>query len=124
MEMIFTFKVQARCRLFDKVMNNEEAESYDDRDIELHLNSKDAMMFLFKFTPATFKISNGMTVMMKFSNDPEHKLIAMIIQDLDEVNYIVMNPNQLWSEILLAYTDISVYNKIQVLNSLTEIEEE
>ena len=115
MELKTTFKVTARCKHLEPEMGDE---SYSDKNIDLYLNVKDAMMFLFKFTPSVFKLSNGMLVYLKFKNDPENKLIAMILTDLTDEKFIVLNPNQLWSEILEAYEEIRLLEKIQVLSSI------
>ena len=121
MEMKTTFKVTARCKL---LVENNDNETYNNKDIDLYLDQKDAMMMLFKFTPSVFKLSNGMDISMKFDNGPENKLIAMVLRDLNDDRYIVLNPQVIWTEVLEAYEEIRLFNKIQVLSSLSIPENE
>lgn len=123
MEIKNTFKVTARCRL---LAEDADKESYNDKYIDLYLDQKDAMMMLFKFTPSVFKLSNGMDISMKFDNGPDNKLVAMVLRDLNDDRYIVLNPQVIWTEVLEAYEEIRLFNKIQILSSLSipESEEE
>lgn len=120
MEMKITFKVTARCR---EMKDNIDSESYNDENIELELTKRDALFILFKFTEPIFKLDNGVTMMIKMN--PNLKLKAMILI-IDDKKYIVLNPNQIWSETLKAYEDISLFERIQVLSSINvpDIEEE
>ena len=121
--LITSFKVTAVCRN----INSESEESYNDKKIDLFLNGKDAMMILFKFAPNVFKLSNGMTMYFKFKNDPDNNLFAMILADLDGEKYIVTNPQMIWTDVLEAYEQIRLVNKIELLSTLIsedEVEEE
>ena len=114
MEMINKFTVTARCRLLDE---EATSESYNDIQIELELDKADAMGFLFKFTPFMFQMSNGKQIFMKFGDD--FRLTAMILLDPDNnKKYIVVNPQQVWTEILEAYDQIRLFDKIQALSSI------
>ena len=127
MEIINTFKVTVRCKHIETVSEDsaDNRETYSDKTMDLYLNSKDAMMLLFKFTPAIFKMSNGMTMIMKFTNEPDKWLISlMILVDLDAEKCLVLNKEQFWSEVLEAYENMRIMDKLQVISSLTTIREE
>ena len=122
MNLITTFKITARCR----ELSEKDKENYNDQDIELELNYKDTLMILFKFTPSIFELSNGLTMVIKFNNSPENKLIGMLLIDQDgiigsenqENTYIILNPQKVWSDVLEAYEQIRIINKLEVLSSL------
>ena len=127
MELINTFKVTVRCKHIETMdeNTNDKGETYSNKTIDLYLNTKDAMMLLFKFTPSIFKMSNGMTMIMKCTEELDKWLISfMILVDLDGEKYLILNKEQFWSEVLEAYESIRIMDKLQVLSSLSNIQEE
>ena len=114
MEIINKFTVTARCRMLEEETTDE---SYNDIQIDLEMDRTDAMKFLFKFTPFMFQMTNGYQIFMKFGDD--YRIIAMILVDVEnEKKYIIVNPQQLWSEVLEAYDQIRLFDKITALSSI------
>ena len=126
MEMNHTFNVIARCRKLDEITAKDE--SYNDEEITLTLNKADAMKFLFKFTPFIFELSDGKQVVMKVDNYKCTVTTMVIIDKENEISYVVTNPQMLWTDILEAYEQLRLYDKIEILSSIhvpdPDIEEE
>lgn len=116
MELKIGFDINVRCK---EITDNMSDESYDDNYINLNFSMEDAYMILFKFTPNVFKLSNGYTMILKFDNSAENKLLGIvIISPESDHKYVVTNPSIFWTEVLDGYEQTRVCSRITLLSTM------
>lgn len=130
MELVKAFKINVRC-LYLQLDGTVKRDLF--KDLELTLDTTDAMRILFKFGPNMFNLSNGLQLIMRFDDTPENKLRAMFINDPvkmqdedteDTGRYIVAYPQLFWTEVLSAYDQIKTVEKIEILYSIPIADDE
>ena len=104
MKIDMSFKVTALC----KVYNTTQETDVDNMELTLELDVKQAMNFLFKFTPNTFDYQQ---FKVHLSHDDHHVLTVISFRVKNNL-YIVTNKDKFLSEVLEGYERIRMMEKL------------
>lgn len=121
MKLNTTFEVVAKCYEFTDMKDLRNLEAYRNAPIEnitLTFDRISASCFIFKNQKNTFRV-NDIVISLRF--DPNHVLNAILLVDSNnnKVIYYVINPDELFSNIVEGYIRLRTVDK---LSSLLELD--
>lgn len=118
MKMNTTFEVVAKCYEFTEskdLLNLEKYRNAPIEDITLNIDRISASCFLFRNQRSVFRVNN-FVVNLKYDN--HNTLAAIILISENKILYYVINPDELFNNILEGFIRLRTLDKISSLLEL------